>query len=57
MAHTLVIEHDVYKALQESFGEKSLNEKFNQILPRFNFPQLKIVNTGLFQRRSRLLCG
>ncbi len=41
MAHTLVIEHDVYKALQESFGEKSLNEKFNQILPRFNFPSVE----------------
>lgn len=32
MAHTLVIDREVYKALQESFGEKSLSEKINQIL-------------------------
>ncbi|MFQ5707068.1 MAG: hypothetical protein ACE5HO_06430 [bacterium] len=32
MTHTLEIDHRIYEALQESFGEKVLKEKINDIL-------------------------
>jgi hypothetical protein len=32
VTHILEIDHEIYKALQDSFGKKALNEKLNEIL-------------------------